>query len=247
VATSNPKVRVIAGPNGSGKSTLLDLLSRLSLSEGFPLGFVLNPDELERELRIAGRVYLGTLGARFTDAELDAYIATHPLRDELVKPRPRVERGALVAATNAPAGYFTPMFCDFLREQWLRAGESFMFETVFSVDSKLALLRKARALGYRTYLYYICTEDVRINRERIQIRVQQGGHSVPDDKICARYDRSLELLPQMIKLADRSYHFDNSGPEHKLIAEFEGTKLMKPRRDLPAWFVRSVMEPMRLR
>jgi len=40
--------------------------------------------------------------------------------------------------------------------------------------------KAARSQGYRTYLYYVCTDGARINR--VAVRVKQGGHPVPEEK-----------------------------------------------------------------
>ena len=47
----------------------------------------------------------------------------------------------------------------FLRQKFLELKISFTFETVMSHRSKVELLAKARDVGYRTYLYFIATED----------------------------------------------------------------------------------------
>jgi predicted ABC-type ATPase len=97
------------------------------------------------------------------------------------------------------------------REHSLAEGRDFSFETVFSHPSKLDVLQKARARGFEVTLFFVATEDPRINLERVRSRVAQGGHDVPDDKVVARYGRSLTLLRDAILLSDRSLLFDNSG------------------------------------
>lgn len=39
--------------------------------------------------------------------------------------------------------------------------------------------------------------------------------------------------------SSRAYLFDNSGPEHRLVAEYEAGKLTRRVEDLPRWFPRS--------
>lgn len=55
-------------------------------------------------------------------------------------------------------------------------------------------MRQAQALGYRTYLYFVSTEDPEINVDRVRIRVEEGGHMVAPDKVRSRYFNSLSLL-----------------------------------------------------
>jgi len=45
-------------------------------------------------------------------------------------------------------------------------------------------------------------------------------------------------------LADRAYFFDNSGLQHRLVAEFESGALVKAAEDLPNWFVEGVLRPL---
>ncbi len=60
---------------------------------------------------------------------------------------------------------------------------TFTFETVMSHPDKIELLHKAQQSGFRTYLYYVATEDPEINISRVENRVSSGGHPVPREKI----------------------------------------------------------------
>ena len=98
-------------------------------------------------------------------------------------------------------------------------------------------MHKAQQAGYRTYLYFVATEDAEINVARVQYRVETGGHPVAEDKIRSRYVRSLELLPQAVAYADRAYIFDNSGSERVWIAEVtDGVEIEMKADEMPAWF-----------
>ena len=72
----------------------------------------------------------------------------------------------------------------------------------------------------------------------------QGGHDVPGEKVESRYTRSIGLVPDAVRLADRAYFFDNSGLQHRLVAEFESGALVKAAEDLPNWFVEGVLRPL---
>lgn len=52
----------------------------------------------------------------------------------------------------------------------------------------------------RSYLYYVATEYVEINIERVKIRVVNGGHPVPEDKIRKRYTGSLGSLSKLLSI-----------------------------------------------
>ena len=96
------------------------------------------------------------------------------------------------------------------RDELIRNGESFAFETVMSHPSKLTLLENARNAGFDITLIFISTKDPRYNVARVSDRVAKGGHDVPEDKIVARYHRTHNYLPIAISLAHRIYIFDNT-------------------------------------
>ena len=133
------------------------------------------------------------------------------------------------------------LFAAFIRSRLLDAGRSFSFETVMSHPGKITLLRDARALGFRTYLYFVATDNVELNVGRVGVRVQVGGHAVPEQKIRERYRRSLDLLPQAVRAADRAFLFDNSTEGHVLLAETTAGKIAEihvKEDEMPSWFRR---------
>lgn len=133
--------------------------------------------------------------------------------------------------------YFASVAADFIRNKLIEVSKSFTFETVMSFPDKVDLLRKAQSQGYRTYLYYIATEDPYINISRVRHRVKMGGHSVPENKIISRYTRSLDLLMEAIQFTNRSYIFDNSTHEHVWLAEITDGKMLEMKTNqIPAWF-----------
>ena len=85
-------------------------------------------------------------------------------------------------------------WADAQRAAKLLANESFASETVFSHESKLALIEDAIAHGYVVALYIVALDDPQRLLARVQRRVSEGGHSVPPDRILARYPRTLENL-----------------------------------------------------
>ncbi|MES2594744.1 MAG: zeta toxin family protein [Verrucomicrobiota bacterium] len=144
--------------------------------------------------------------------------------------------------------YFASVAADFLRQKLLELRVSFSFETVMSSPDKVALLKQAQALGYRTYLYYIATEDPAINVARVRARVNLGGHDVPEDKIVSRYARSLDLLLEAVKHTNRAYLFDNSrqGTEHLWVAEITEAFDLELKCDpMPLWFQRAMWEKIK--
>jgi len=142
--------------------------------------------------------------------------------------------------------YLASVASDFLRQMLMEQKISFTLETVMSHHSKVDLLAQAQAAGYRTYLYFVATDDPAINISRVRSRVKLGGHAVPEDRIEARYHRSLALLMDAIRHTNRAYIFDNSGDnadgKHTWLAEItEGKQLELKTDKIPSWFNRAVL------
>ena len=120
----------------------------------------------------------------------------------------------------------------------LAGAESFVSETVFSHESKLALIDEALAQGYVVALYIVALDDPQRLLARVQRRVQEGGHFVPPDKILARYPRTLRNLFHAVSLATVAYLYEardmeDGGPF--MVAMCEGAKVSTFADHLPRW------------
>jgi predicted ABC-type ATPase len=102
------------------------------------------------------------------------------------------------------------IIADHRREACINAKRSFSFETVMSHPSKIDILRRAKEKGFFVQLFFVGTDDPQTNIERVALRVAQGGHDVPTDRIVARWLRTMMLLPEAVRSADRVAIFDNS-------------------------------------
>ena len=232
---------MFAGPNGSGKSTMKALLRPELLAR------YINPDEIEAEIRGRAVFNLSFWDVQTDESEIAEFFARSTLlaRAGLLDAatRLRLVNGQLLFSDVEVNSYFASVVADFVRQKLLIARRSFTFETVMSSPDKPELLRRAQEAGFRTYLYFVATDDPEINISRVASRVRAGGHDVPTDKIVARYTRSLELLTGAIQSADRAYLFDNSGPRLDFLAEFQGGQLLEIKTDLPPrWFETYVLE-----
>ncbi|MFN5802905.1 MAG: zeta toxin family protein [Burkholderiales bacterium] len=230
-----PRLRMFAGPNGSGKSTIKDILPPEWL------GVSVNADEIERVIRTGGHLNLANFEVMADSAELQTFLQASTLLDkEGLLPQAQqltLVDGNVGFGTVVINSYWASVLADFIRSKLLAAQVSFTLETVMSSPDKVELLHKAQQAGYRTYLYFVATEDPEINVARVQYRVETGGHPVAEDKIRSRYVRSLQLLSQAVSYADRAYIFDNSGSERVWIAEVtDGVGIEMKTDEMPAWF-----------
>lgn len=96
--------------------------------------------------------------------------------------------------------------------------EPFVLETVLSSAKYKPLIPAARHAGLILRLVYVTTETSDINVERVRQRVLAGGHDVPEDKIHARWQRSMDNLEWFAARADRVVVVDNSGPNLVVLA-----------------------------
>ena len=71
--------------------------------------------------------------------------------------------------------YLASVAVDFLRTRLIQARTSFTFETVMSHPDKVQILARARRAGFRTYLYFVATDDPAINISRVRNRVRRAA------------------------------------------------------------------------
>jgi predicted ABC-type ATPase len=106
-----------------------------------------------------------------------------------------------------------------LRTRALAQRRDVMYETVMSHPSTVAELQQARVGGYEVHVFFLATDNPAINVQRVSLRVASGGHDVPQDRIRARYERTLSLAASALSLADQAYVYDNSDSRRGLQAQ----------------------------
>lgn len=107
-------------------------------------------------------------------------------------------------------------WADGRRADLLRSGQSFVSETVFSHESKLALIEEAQQSGFAVVLLVVCLDDPQRLLTRVRQRVQEGGHDVPAERILARYPRTIKNLTVAVRQANLAMLYDSgsaSGPD----------------------------------
>lgn len=160
--------------------------------------------------------HLASVGLRFVNADV--------LADELQTP-------AYEAARLAGA----------LRQTFVQQQESFVFETVFSdpVGDKITFLEEAGHLGYEVVLCYIGLSSAQQSSERVSMRVTQGGHDVPDEKLQSRFPRTLNNLREAIHRLPHVLIYDNSdlNAPYRQIAVFDHGMAHLIHPPVPDWLV----------
>lgn len=236
---NQPRIRIFAGPNGSGKTTLYD-----ELSKNYSSSFFINADEIEKKLQTTRLIDLTALNLKSNQKELELFKRTPLALSLFTKANEQnfvidviVDENFIVNKPKTTNSYEASFVASFIRYLLLNNKKSFSYETVMSHKGKIEEIKHANQLGYKTYLYFVCTDHFEKNILRVKMRVEKGGHFVGEDKIKDRYFKTLENLSEVIKNVHRAYIFDNSGLSNDLIAEiYQGTAFKFHTSSIPAWF-----------
>lgn len=242
------RLRVFAGPNGSGKSTIIEAVRNHKVSEiPVDFGIYINADDLAKQLikeQLDFSSYtIETTNEEFVDICTSSGLITNTFSREDFLNTFSLKNNQLKLLLPEANERLAQIIADFLRKKLLLEKKKFSFETVFSHPSKIDIMKQAKEAGYKVYLYFVSTESPEINKYRVKIRTELGGHSVPEDKIEQRYYRSLDLMYEAAQYAYQVFFFDNSrnGENFRLIAHFKiqkGEKIWDNinESDMPNWF-----------
>lgn len=128
---------------------------------------------------------------------------------------------------------------DAIRRELVQLRESYIFETVFSdpVGDKLSFLKECEKAGYTVLLIFIGISAPEISDERVAMRVVQGGHDVPADKIFKRYPRVMNNLRRALVELAHVRVYDNSDLKwpYRLVAIKEDWQKIELHEPVPAW------------
>ncbi|WPR76013.1 zeta toxin family protein [Algoriphagus sp. NG3] len=118
-------------------------------------------------------------------------------------------------------------------DQAIDAGRSFAYETNFNSDPLYwPLIFKAK--GYVVNMIYFCLNSVEEAQKRVAIRVENGGHFVPDSEIMNRFNAGYSNLDEFFVFFDTLHLFNSStyGKAPDYCLTFRKGELVK-KSDLP--------------
>lgn len=92
----------------------------------------------------------------------------------------------------------------------IEEGISFSLETTLSGTLPFRQIEQAREKGFYVRMFYVGLSNVKLNLDRIKIRVSQGGHDIPEEDVLRRYPRSLRNLSKAMEVCDEILIYDNS-------------------------------------
>lgn len=201
--TGEPLVIAFIGPNGSGKSSATNLLkiTNVTLGDEHYTGSITYD-------KTSGKVLLPLINP-----------------DEIAK---AVRTGSPDLDTDT-CNRIAFERANTIRDMLADAKIDFGFETVGSHHSKAEFLERLKREGYYVAVFFISTENAKINVRRVKQRQLTGGHDVPTDKVVNRYHRTMSLLPRYFNVADFMAVYDNSEDQTK--TDGAGTKLLLVKRD----------------
>jgi len=102
----------------------------------------------------------------------------------------------------------------------LSENENFAFETTLSTKSYKSKIKEAKEKGYRVSLLFFWLQNIELAKERVKVRVSEGGHNIEPEVIERRYIRGIKnLFDIYLPIVDGVFIFDNSEARHELIAD----------------------------
>ncbi len=224
-----PRFRLFAGPNGSGKTFFFQ---HLKLNGIISTEIYVSADKIETDLKKKPTFNFNAYRVKVADEEFKHHILTDGLYESKINDPNflkciKIESGILKIklAKSKINSYHASFIATYLVNKLLLSGQSFCYETVMSHISKVQLLAQAKKVGYKTYLYFVFTDNVELNIARVKLRVRQGKHHVDASLIKSRYPRTFKLLPKALAIVDEAFVIDNSN-QPEIIAEKHQTKLV---------------------
>ncbi|HKO62485.1 MAG TPA: zeta toxin family protein [Pyrinomonadaceae bacterium] len=123
---------------------------------------------------------------------------------------------------------------------------NFSFESTLAGNTIPKLLRDAAHAGRQVRIWYIGLSSPELHIARVLQRVRRGGHSIPEDVIRHRYERSqsnlIDLIPHLtgLKVFDNSAEADpaeGKAPKPKLLLHLESGRILTGSHltATPAW------------
>lgn len=100
------------------------------------------------------------------------------------------------------------------------AGVDFAFETTLAPKTNRQLVEKAKASGYKVVLIFFWLSSPDLAVKRVETRVKEGGHGIPEKVIRRRYENGLSNFFNIFKpIVDEWMFIDNSEVPYKIIGD----------------------------
>ncbi len=147
----------------------------------------------------------------------------------------------LIAAEAGMGAYEAAEVADSFRRELFERRASFIFETVFSdpVGDKIAFLEDAVRTGYDVVLFFIGISSSEVSLDRVGMRVLEGGHDVPAEKLVARYPRVMENLRRAMQRLPLVLVYDNDDlrDSYRFALAAGDGKVLERVEPVPEWLM----------
>ncbi|MCR9153539.1 MAG: zeta toxin family protein [Bacteroidetes bacterium] len=104
-------------------------------------------------------------------------------------------------------------------DRLIEKGQDFGFETTLATKSYKNLVIHAQKSGYRITLLFFWLRNPQLAVKRVETRVKEGGHNIPEDVIRRRYNNGLKNFFAIFEpIVDDWMFIDNSGEPYQIVA-----------------------------
>lgn len=121
----------------------------------------------------------------------------------------------------------------------LEGEETFNQETTLCGKAIPAHVKKARQNGFFIEIHYIGLSSVKLAKERVDHRVSEGGHGIPEEDIERRFTESFRKIKDLLPKADRVIFYDNT-TQIRRFAVYEKGILKVESAMVPNWYIEFV-------
>ncbi|MFB9330917.1 zeta toxin family protein [Paenibacillus aurantiacus] len=111
----------------------------------------------------------------------------------------------------------------------------FTVETTLAGGNVIRQMQEAKSNGFEVIMFYVGLGDVRLNIERVALRVRNGGHHIDTEDILRRHQTSLRNLLEHLNLIDSLIVIDNNSNEGEIVLEADQTTIKHFVTPLPEW------------
>lgn len=100
----------------------------------------------------------------------------------------------------------------------IQKGDNFAVETTLSAVTYKNKITYAQENGYVVNLIYFWLSSPELAKNRVRLRVEEGGHNIPEPVIIRRYYKGLtNFFETFMNVSDNVMLFDNSDNAPKLV------------------------------
>ena len=98
---------------------------------------------------------------------------------------------------------------------------AFSRESTLSSNEILRTMQAAKDAGFAVVLLFIGVSAVETTKRRVQARVEEGGHDIPEPIQSRRFTKTFTAAGQAARIADTTLFFDNAGRGHRFVGVVE--------------------------